>query len=85
MSDLSPAEANAQRNGWPTVLVTATELLRVAEGNPIVVVSSAGQSLLLRLPTVEEFTEAALAAGAESVDRELAERAVRPLAAPTFP
>ena len=85
MSDTSPAEESAAQNGWPTVLVTPIELLRCAEGNPQMVVSSAGQSLLLRLPTVEEFMAAAKAAGAsEDGLREVAERAVRPLPLPTF-
>jgi hypothetical protein len=84
MPELAPAERHASDGGWPTVLVTAIELLRVAEGNPMIVVSSAGQSLLLRLPTVEEFIAAATQAGAENITAEQAARVVAPLAAPTF-
>lgn len=84
MSEPSPAERSATENGWPTVLITPIELLRCAEGNPMIVVSTAGQSLLLRLPTVDEFIRMALDAGAESISREDAERVVKPLPSPTF-
>lgn len=84
MPDMVPVEERAQVNGWPTVLLTAVELLRVAEGNSMIVVSSTGQSLLLRLPTVEEFTAAARQAGAENVTAEQVARVVAPLAAPRF-
>lgn len=70
-------------SGWPTALVTATELLRVAEGNPMLIVTSEGRSVLLRLPTAQEFRQAAAQAGNE-ISEEEAARMVAPLPAPTF-
>lgn len=79
INEKSPAEESAERNGWETATITAIELIRVAEGNPMIVATSGGRAILLRLPSPAEFKAAALAAGAESVSDAEAARIVAPL------
>lgn len=76
----------------PVILATATELLRAATGNPIVVSILNGPDVLLRLPTAEEFRrmnaearESLIAHGLEAPDPphdSQIERIVAPLRIP---
>lgn len=84
---MTPAEERAERDGMPVVNPTLHELIRAASGNPIVVSTTDGTGVLLRLATVDEFIEVnhrAIAAMPEDarpdpVTRERAAELVRPL------
>ncbi len=83
----SPAEQRAEREGMPVVNVILHELITAASGHPVVVSTTDGTEVLLRLATVDEFMAvnhraiAAMTEGArpEPVTRERAAELVRPL------
>jgi hypothetical protein len=78
MSDLSPAEQRAIREGLPIVPAVVHELMTAASGNPIIVRTLAGDEVLLRLPTVGElmqFNRDALASLPEAIRPEPMSRA----------
>ena len=84
---MTPAEERAEREGLPVINPVPHELLSAASGHPIIVTTTDGNPVLLRLPTVDEFVAANLAAVASlpefcrpaPVSRESAEYLVRPL------
>lgn len=72
------AEQRAEQENLPVLLLIPSELLRIAEGAPIIVSTTTGQDMLARLPTADEFIASVEQAGG-SIDRAKAERIVRPV------
>lgn len=73
----TPAEQRAEHENLPVLLLIPSELLRIAEGAPIIVSTTTDQDMLVRLPTPDEFIARVEQAGG-SIDRAKAERLVRP-------
>lgn len=84
---MTPAEERAEREGMPVVNPILHELITAASGHPIIVSTTDGTEVLLRLATVDEFIEVNHRAVAEMpefarpdpVTRERAAELVRPL------
>jgi DNA-binding CsgD family transcriptional regulator len=82
----TPAELRAAA---PRLLVTPFELLRIAEGNPMIVRTEDGGEILLALPTADEMVEQVRLAGERlvadgqppgpGITRERAAQLVRPV------
>lgn len=80
----TPAEEKAERDGLRVVAVPTLELVRVAQGHPLIVGTLDGEEVLLRLPTPDEVMNFHIAAcatvGVEpSLTRCQAEGIVRPM------
>lgn len=53
----TPAEDRAEFEGLMVIPVTAFELIRIAEGNPMIMRAFDGTEVLLRLPTPDEAVD----------------------------
>jgi hypothetical protein len=54
---MTPAEERAAREGFPVVLLTNFELLRICAGNPMVTSTLDGNEVLVRIPTADELLD----------------------------